>query len=89
MSKKKGTDKKGSVKKSAAADGELILVLPAEAYKEYETIMNTTGLGQETIDSILKAVFGEHANFHINKISIANKEDLEEDLGAQPQTFKC
>ncbi len=90
MAKKKGVDKKGSVKKSgAAADGELILVLPPEAYQEYEKIINTPGLGQDTIDSILKAVFGEHANFHINKISIANKDDLEEDLANQPQTFKC
>ena len=85
MAKKKGAKKKAR----SAADGELVLLLPADAYKEYEIMRDTAGLGPEAIKQILQEVFGNHANFHINSISIAEKDTFLATPDTEPQTFKC
>ncbi|MBL9123858.1 MAG: hypothetical protein JNG90_09515 [Planctomycetaceae bacterium] len=83
--------KKKSAKKagSKAADGEIVILLPDEAWKDYQSILRDPELGQDTIDSIVKSVLGSQAKFNINSVKFDEKGRFAESANVNQIPRKC
>ena len=99
MAKKTAANKKSGSKKQAVVDGDLVILLPPDAYNDYKAIKglndpnnpNDPVQGDEILKSILRSVFGTDTKFHISGVKIGNKSayqgNPEPDLAPLPR--KC
>jgi len=81
--------KKSAKKAGSKAAGEIVILLPDDAWKDYQAILRDAELGQDTIDSIVKSVLGSHAKFNINSVKFDEKGSYSPTANVNQIPRKC